>query len=399
MNVLMCRRLISALYQVKIEANIEADKQHRDRQPFPEFIPDQFMVLYGIKSLAIKNINEFLYGVRAERYCRDEKKNLTESEPLLMPFWKGCWHGVPLEERTPNEEFEFYIDMLAGLAKTVGEEHTLQLKSIGAFWNMLGSMTQISVPVFVCLNTIKRMFEKSHKDLHDRLHRMTLQAATQNQKAKAKIKDENDLPFPNYKRQYLGDANIDSRGHLTMYQFLDLSLQGMLKQRDKDAEILTGIYQTWVKAAGGEESFDVFAECIMNASPELPEKELFALYQTATSGENPDVPNFKLIEGILRRRKIEIKRKGGLEHVEARSIDDLKTMSTVTTLFGGKKKGFASVAALKEEIVQGKEEPKGTWGKAMKTVKAISGANSLIRMIMMPDEDEEQPPDAEPATS
>jgi hypothetical protein len=243
------------------------------------------------------------------------------------------------------------------------------------------------------------MFEKSHKDLHDRLHRMTLQAATQNQKAKAKIKDENDLPFPNYKRQYLGDANIDSRGHLTMYQFLDLSLQGMLKQRDKDAEILTGIYQTWVKAAGGEESFDVFAECIMNASPELPEKELFALYQTATSGENPDVPNFKLIEGILRRRKIEIKRKGGLEHVEARSIDDLKTMSTVTTLFGGKKKGFASVAALKEEIVQGKEEPKGTWGKAMKTVKAISGANSLIRMIMMPDEDEEQPPDAEPATS
>jgi hypothetical protein len=316
-----------------------------------------------------------------------------------MPFWKGCWHGVPLEERFPNEEFEFYIDMLAGLAKTVGEEHTLQLKSIGAFWNMLGSMTQISVPVFVCLNTIKRMFEKSHKDLHDRLHRMTLQAATQNQKAKAKIKDENDLPFPNYKRQYLGDANIDSRGHLTMYQFLDLSLQGMLKQRDKDAEILTGIYHKWVKAAGGEESFDVFAECIMNASPELPEKELFALYQTATSGENPDVPNFKLIEGILRRRKIEIKRKGGLEHVEARSIDDLKTMSTVTTLFGGKKKGFASVAALKEEIVQGKEEPKGTWGKAMKTVKAISGANSLIRMIMMPDEDEEQPPDAEPATS
>ena len=34
------------------------------RQGLPEFVPDQFMVLYGIKTLAIKNINEFLYGVR-----------------------------------------------------------------------------------------------------------------------------------------------------------------------------------------------------------------------------------------------------------------------------------------------------------------------------------------------
>jgi hypothetical protein len=29
-------------------------------------------------------------------------------------------------------EFEFYLDMLAAVAKTVGEEHTLQLKSVGA---------------------------------------------------------------------------------------------------------------------------------------------------------------------------------------------------------------------------------------------------------------------------
>ena len=118
--------------------------QEHERQPFPDFVPDQFVVLYGIKSLAIKNINEFLYGVRAERYRKDEKKGptgkaraegegpLTEPEPLLMPFWRGTWHGVPFDERTKMSDFEFYLDMLAAVARTVGDEHTLQLKSVGA---------------------------------------------------------------------------------------------------------------------------------------------------------------------------------------------------------------------------------------------------------------------------
>ena len=118
--------------------------QEHERQPFPDFVPDQFVVLYGIKSLAIKNINEFLYGVRAERYRKDEKKSptgkaraegegpLTEPEPLLMPFWRGTWHGVPFDERTKMSDFEFYLDMLAAVARTVGDEHTLQLKSVGA---------------------------------------------------------------------------------------------------------------------------------------------------------------------------------------------------------------------------------------------------------------------------
>ena len=68
MNRLMCRRLVSALYQVKVEMNKADDKEGRRRQSFPEFIPDQFIVLYGMKQLAIKNINEFLYGVRRCRY-------------------------------------------------------------------------------------------------------------------------------------------------------------------------------------------------------------------------------------------------------------------------------------------------------------------------------------------
>ena len=49
MNVLMCRRLVAALYQVKAELNVQFDKEKRARQAFPEFVPDQFVVLYGIK--------------------------------------------------------------------------------------------------------------------------------------------------------------------------------------------------------------------------------------------------------------------------------------------------------------------------------------------------------------
>ena len=56
MNVLMCRRLVAALYQVRVENNRMDDKEARFRQRFADFVPDQFVVLYGIKSLAIKNI-------------------------------------------------------------------------------------------------------------------------------------------------------------------------------------------------------------------------------------------------------------------------------------------------------------------------------------------------------
>jgi hypothetical protein len=82
--------------------------------------------------------------VRAERYRKDEKRGpsgkaraegeepLIEPEPLLMPFWRGAWHGVPFDERSKMSDFKFYLDMLAAVAKTVGDEHTLQLKSVGA---------------------------------------------------------------------------------------------------------------------------------------------------------------------------------------------------------------------------------------------------------------------------
>ena len=333
MNTLMCRRILSALYQVKIEANDEADKQKRPRQSFPDFVPDQFVVLYGIKSLAIKNINEFLYGVRAERYRKDEKANLTEPEPLLMPFWQGSWHGVPQQERMPMEMFEFYLDVLAGVAKTVSEEHTLQLKGVGAFWNMLGSMNEISIPVFVLINCITKMFEKSHKDLFERIKQGVLRTASVNLKEKQKRdKEGKPKPFPSYKEAILGKEGLDSRGHVAVHQFLNLALDSDKKQTEKDSKFLDDAYQTWV-AFKKENTYEVFVECLKESSPELPDADVINLYNLATSGDNPDVPDFKLICKTLRAKDIHLVRKGGAESISKQKIDDLKTMTKMTRLF------------------------------------------------------------------
>ena len=344
MNTLMCRRLVSALYQVKVDANIEADQQGKPRQTFPDYVPDQFVVLYGIKSLAIKNINEFLYGVRAERYRKNAEGN-QEFEPLLMPFWRATHHGVPLEERMRHEDFEFYLDLISCVAKTVGEEHTLQLKSIGAFWNMLGSMAEIQLPVFVLLNVLSKMYEKAHKELFERLKKLTTNAAAAWTKL-CKDPKTAPKPCPSYKPTILGKPELDSRGHLPLGSFMNLCMEGMDKQKEKDSKILEGVWATWEKHYG-EASFDVFVECFKEANPDLPEADVIHLYQLATSGENPDSPEFKLIDTELRKRNITLKRKGGMEAVQAMKMDDIKTLSKTTTLFSTKPKpgGLAAAAA------------------------------------------------------
>jgi hypothetical protein len=292
--------------------------------------PDQFVVLYGIKSLAIKNINEFLYGVSAERYRKDEKANLTEPEPLLMPFWQGSWHGVPQQERMPMEMFEFYLDMLAGVAKTVSEEHTLQLKGVGAFWNMLGSMHEISIPVFVLINCITKMFEKSHKELFERMKQGVLRTASVNLKEKQKRdKEGKPKPFPSYKEALLGKESLDSRGYVAVHQFLNLALESDKKQTEKDSKFLDDAYQTWV-AFKKENTYEVFVECLKESSPELPDADVINLYNLATSGDNPDVPDFKLICKTLRAKDIHLVRKGGAESITKQKIDDLKTMTKMT---------------------------------------------------------------------
>ena len=55
---------------MRVENNKSDDKEGRHRQSFPEFVPDQFIVLYGVKSLAIKNINEFLCATAAANQTR-----------------------------------------------------------------------------------------------------------------------------------------------------------------------------------------------------------------------------------------------------------------------------------------------------------------------------------------
>ena len=122
-----------------------------------------------------------------------------------------------------------------------------------------------------------------------------------------------------------------------------------LSQRDKDGKALSLIYKTWEAAAieaGGQPGYDVFVECLLHAAPKLPDTELLRLYNLATSGENPDEPDFRLIDALLRKKGIVLKRKGdGLESIQGMKIDDIKTMTTTATLFMTKpKKGGAAGA-------------------------------------------------------
>ena len=68
--------------------------------------------------------------------------------------------GVPEEERLPAPEFDFYLDLLKCVAITVSKEHTLNVKGLGAFWNLMGSMSEIQVPVFVLIQALTSQFEE-----------------------------------------------------------------------------------------------------------------------------------------------------------------------------------------------------------------------------------------------
>ena len=244
------------------------------------------------RSLAIKNINEFLYGVRANRRRKTGKgDDDEEDEPMLYMFWQCSHHGVPMELRRPADDFDFYLDLLACVAKTVSEEHTLNMKG-GAFWNLLGSMNEIQLPVFVLINALTKIFGTAQPELFERLKKLVLQ------KAAKFIKDCKDpktapKPAPSYHWQVLGSASLDSRGHLPLEHFLQLSLDCAYAQRAKDAKHLSEIYESWDEK--GEHSFDLFAEMLTHSVPDMVENDLIALYQTATSGDDPDKINLGLI--------------------------------------------------------------------------------------------------------
>jgi len=312
MNVLMCRKIIAALYQVKAEAN--ATDIGKKRQGFPDFVPDQFVVLYGIKSIAIAKVNEFFYGVREGRF-RKNIKDEDEEDPLVYAFWQACHHGVPTQARMPGDDFDVYIDVLAATAKTVGEEHTLKMPGIGAFYHLLGSMAEIQLPAFVLINVLQRLYGPDPIDptskpgmpaLLERLKRTTLARVGAFMKVVKSRRPPQ--PAPSYKPTLLGNEGLDSRGYLPLEKFVTSCMEGVKEQRAKDAKVLEAIYATWYT---DEQGFDSFADMVEHAHQEISEDEIVAFYQKATGGDDPDVLEMALIEADLRAYPITLKRRPG----------------------------------------------------------------------------------------
>jgi len=334
MNKLMCRRMVTALYQVKCDADIEHQKIGKARQGLPYFVPDQFMVLYGMKSIAINKINEFFYGVRAERRRKSALEE-EEDEPLLYMFWRACHHGVPHEERLSAHEFDFYLDLLKGVANTVATEHTMNVKGLGAFWNLLGSMSEIQLPVFMLHQALATQYSETHKELCERLKKTTTSAAGKFMKESKGPKAPK--PAPSYKFALLGSIDNDTRGFLPLTQFLTLALDGMRKQRTKDAKELQAICDQWLKD-GGVDSFELFAAMLKMSHHEIGEDQVMSLFHQASAGDDPDKVDMYLIEPDLRKvgigtasagLKYELKRKPGKSSIGdgAADWDDLKAVT------------------------------------------------------------------------
>jgi len=305
MNRLMCRRLISALYQVKVELNRADDKEGRNRQSFPEFVPDQFIVLYGVKSLAIKNINEFLYGVRKNRY-RTKQSGEEEEEPIIHFFWQVSHHGVPGEQRIYADDFDFYIDLLGVIGDYVGTDHTLKMKG-GAFWNMLGSMNEIEAPVYVYSNVLDKAYLQNYPALCTRIKNAILPKA----KAYAKLCAGPKPPKPceSYKTNLIGESTNDKRGHLPLDDFLKTSLDCFRKQRHEDAIGLNTLYATW--DAQHDSTFDSFSAMLLDAKPDMTERDIIELYSQATEEMGDDEVHMEHIEADLRRKRVTLRVKPG----------------------------------------------------------------------------------------
>ena len=282
--------------------------------------------------------------MRAERF-RQTADGKLEDEPLVYFFWRATHHGVPMEERLPAVELAFYMDLLAATAKAVSEEHTLNCKG-GAFWNNLGTMSEMQLPVFVLLNVLLWSYHSKestsyHPELGERFKRAVLKKAAELVKLS---KDPKTAPKPNppYKVLFLGKPELDSRGFLPLDTFLRLGMTAAAEQRVKDAKVLDAIYAQWEKESP-QSGFDVFLEMMAESAPDLLEDQLINLYSQATSGDDPDKVEMGLIDTELRRLGVTIKRKAGVTSLDdgIATMDDLKvavkTESIASTLFGAKK--------------------------------------------------------------
>jgi len=333
MNVLMCRRLVAALYQTKAEVNASDDALGRARITMADFVPNQFVVLYGVKSLAIKNINEFMYGVRACR-TRTTPSGATEPEPILHFFWRATHHGVPLEERLPPSDFALYIDLLSGVANAVGDEHTLNCKGAAAFWNIYGSMQEIELPVFVLVNVMNSYYKES-AETGDRLRKAVVKKAAE---WTAACKKEAPKMCASYKRFLLGEDAKGSptrdRNHLPLDTFLKMGLEAADAQRKRDASVLDANLNSYLLS--DMRPFDAFAEMVAASAPEVSEERMISLYQMATSGPDPDQIEMALIVPELRKEGIRLKRKAGMSSVGdgIGTNDDIRAATMAIKLFG-----------------------------------------------------------------
>ena len=156
------------------------------------------------------------------------------------------------------------------------------MKGTGAFWNMFGSMQEIQLPVFVLINVAMKAYGKTHPALAEKLKAMTLSKA----KAFMKLCNGPNPPKPceSYHPTLLGQASMDSRGHLPLETFLKESLILFKKQRLEDALGLNTVFQTWDTEK--DSSFDAFSSMVLHAKPDMSEREALELYQMAT--DDPD---------------------------------------------------------------------------------------------------------------
>ena len=213
---------------------------------------------------------------------------------------------MPHDKHVHADDFDFYLDLLATTADTVGSEHTLKMKG-GAFWNMFGSMQEILIPVFVLINVVMKAYHKKHDALAEKLKNMVLNKA----KAYMKLCGGPNPPKPceSYHPTLLGHASMDSRGHLPLETFLKEALLVFKSQRAEDALGLNTVFQTWDSEHNA--GFDAFQAMLQHAKPDIADRDVIELYSAATVDDDERV-HMEHIECALRKKRVVLKVKPGM---------------------------------------------------------------------------------------
>ncbi|KAL3922615.1 MAG: hypothetical protein SGPRY_004497, partial [Prymnesium sp.] len=230
MTPTMCRKLIATLYMVRLESI------HEENQELRDFLPDQMLVLYGVKKLANKHI------------------------------------GVPAESRVMRDDLNFYIELIGAVAECVGNDHTL--KTTGkALWAFFGDMTQLEaalspllltlrIPSFVLNAALRRLLAKKNPSLFQRLSEsftiMAKQAAPRLRSCKVRAE-----PF-----------RVPTGGEVSS------------AHRAAEAEKLNEIYSSWDACA--DYSYDTFAEMLRYAKPSVTDAVVLRLFKLALDNDSAD---------------------------------------------------------------------------------------------------------------